>query len=161
MRIFRELIETFNGEQIDLPRWCTPRLEWSRRRLATQVRGILTEIVQDKYAARSTTGASSRSILDMSLKDIDGLSADTLNVTCDQLSSFLFAGHDTTGTTIAWVLYELFRTPHALRAVRAELDDLFGTEATQEAIVSRLLAPGGEELIYRMSYTSAVIKETL
>ncbi|KAJ4423895.1 hypothetical protein N0V82_001481 [Gnomoniopsis sp. IMI 355080] len=161
MRTFRELIETFTGEQIDLPRWCKPRLEWKRRRLAKQIRGMLTDIVQNKYAERSNTSIPARSILAMSLKDMDRLSPTVLDVTCDQLSSFLFAGHDSTGTTIAWTLYELYRTPHALQAVRTELDNLFGTETTQEAIVSRLLAPGGEELIYRMSYTSAVIKETL
>lgn len=161
MRIFRELIETFSSEQIDLPRWCTPRLEWNRRRLAKQIRGILAGIVRDRHAERTNTSIPARSILAMSLKDLDSLSPTAVDVTCDQLSSFLFAGHDTTGTTIAWTLYELFRTPHALQAVRAELDDLFGTETSQETIVSRLLAPGGEELIYRMSYTSAVIRETL
>lgn len=63
-----------------------------------------------------------------------------LNVTCDQLSSFLFAGHDTTSSIIAWVLYELYRTPRALLAVRAELDELFGPDTTQNEVSARLLA---------------------
>lgn len=174
MRLFRALIETFTSEQIDLPRWCTPGLEHTRRRLAAQVRDILTAIVKDKFAEQQqqrshhNSGSSSppQSILAMSLQGmVDGGSLssddDTLAVTCDQLSSFLFAGHDTTGTTVAWVLYELYRTPRALRAVRAEVDGLFGVGTGAEGVVARLRGPGGEGLVRRMVYTSAVIRETL
>ncbi|KAG8412485.1 hypothetical protein J3459_015949 [Metarhizium acridum] len=74
---------------------------------------------------------------------------------------FLFAGHDTTSTLMSWAFYELSRTPHALRAVRAELDDLFGTDPDPAAVRATLLAPGGKSCLHRMSYTTAVIKETL
>lgn len=97
----------------------------------------------------------------MSLQGIETLTPSTLDVTCDQLSSFLFAGHDTTSTTLAWMFYELSRTPRALCAVREELDGLFGPETTAEAIAARLLGPDGKELIQRMIYATAVIKETL
>lgn len=49
----------------------------------------------------------------------------------------------------------------ALRAVRAELDDIFDSDSSPAAVNARLLAPGGEQLVHRMSYASAVIKETL
>ncbi|ROW04907.1 hypothetical protein VPNG_07040 [Cytospora leucostoma] len=160
MRVFHSLIETYTGEQIDLPRWCTPRLEWKRKRLAEQVRTLLSAIVRDAYAERNER-TKPRSILSMSLQDVGTLTPEVINVTCDQLSSFLFAGHDTTSSTISWMLYELSRTPHALRAVRAELDDLLGPDTSPAAVTARLLAPGGEEIVHRMSYTSAVIKETL
>lgn len=62
---------------------------------------------------------------------------------------------------MAWMLYEVSRTPRALLAVRAELDELFGPDPSPAAVASSLLAPGGEELINRMTHTSAVIKETL
>lgn len=97
----------------------------------------------------------------MSLQSLENLSEKTINVTCDQLSSFLFAVHDTTSTTIAWAFYELSRTPHALQAVRAELDELFGPDPSPAAVAARLLSAGGDELVQRMSYTMAVIKETL
>lgn len=162
MRAFHELIVTFTSEQIDLPWWRTPRLEWKRSRLSKQVRRTLKKITQERFdeskIQQSTRG---RSILSMSLQNPDTLSEKTLNVTCDQLSSFLFAGHDTTSTTIAWSCYELSRTPHALQAVRAELDKLFGPDIGPASVAARLLATGGDELVYRMSYTSAVIKETL
>lgn len=113
--------------------------------------------------AKKNVGSNNRarSILSMSLEGIDTLSPRLLDTTCDQLITFLFAGHDTTSTTIAWMLYEVSRTPRALKAVRAELDELFGPDPGPAAVASRLLAPGGEELLGRMAYTSAVVRETL
>lgn len=160
-RDFRTLIKTYTDEQIDLPWWCTPRLEWRRKKLASQVRVSLKAIVQESHAKQNVGTKRPRSILSMSLEGVDTLSPAFLNTTCDQLSTFLFAGHDTTSTTIAWMLYEVSRTPRALQAVRAELNGLFGPDPSPEAVASRLLAPGGEELLNRMTYTSAVIRETL
>ncbi|POS74875.1 cytochrome P450 52A11 [Diaporthe helianthi] len=158
---FQALIRTYTDEQIDLPWWFTPRLEWKRKSLALKVRELLKAIVQESHAKQNVGTNRPRSILSMSLEGIDTLSPKVLDTTCDQLSTFLFAGHDTTSTTIAWMLYEVSRTPRALKAVRAELDELFGPDPSPAAVASRLLMPGGEELINRMTYTSAVIRETL
>ncbi len=160
MRVFRALIETYNSEHLDLPWWCTPRREWKRYLLEQQIRRSLKAMVRHQHDEKRK-GVSSSSILSMSLQSIDTLTPETVEVTCDQLSSFLFAGHDTTSTLMSWAIYELSRTPHALKAVRAELDELFGPEPSPAAVRARLLAPGGGELIYRMSYTFAVLKETL
>jgi cytochrome P450 len=40
----------------------------------------------------------------------------------DELVTLLLAGHETTATALAWTFERLLRTPHALAAVRAELD---------------------------------------
>ncbi|KAG8158186.1 hypothetical protein KVR01_011947 [Diaporthe batatas] len=160
-RDLQTLIRTYTAEQLDLPWWCTPRLEWQRRKLALQVRQSLKAIVQESFSKKDVGTNRPRSILSMSLEGVDTLSSKMLDTTCDQLSTFLFAGHDTTSTTIAWMLYEVSRTPRALQAVRAELDEIFGPDPSPAAVASRLLAPGGEELVNRMKYTSAVIRETL
>ncbi|KAH9908359.1 cytochrome P450 [Xylariomycetidae sp. FL2044] len=160
MQVFHELIQTYANEQITLPWWCTPRLEWRRSRLSKRVRGTLNSIVRERHAELERA-TKSRSILSMSLQGIQDLTPETVEVTCDQLSTFLFAGHDTTSTTLAWTFYELSRTPHALKAVRAELDELFGTDPDPAAVRAGLTSPGGEEHVYRMPYTSAVIKEVL
>lgn len=99
----------------------------------------------------------------MSLREIatDTLTPEIIDTTCDQLSTFLFAGHDTTSTLMSWALYELSRTPHALSAVRAELDSLLGPNTSPGSIISRLSSPGGEDLLNKMPYISAVLKETL
>ncbi|KAJ3561912.1 hypothetical protein NPX13_g8764 [Xylaria arbuscula] len=84
-----------------------------------------------------------------------------LEETCDQLKSFLFAEHDTTSTTIIWAIYELARTPHALKAVRVELDELFGAGSSSSHVAAKLLSPGSDKIIHKMTYIWAVIKEVL
>ncbi|KAK3368848.1 cytochrome P450 [Lasiosphaeria ovina] len=166
MRDFRALIETYTSDHLDLPWWCTPRTQLRRRQLSRRIRTTLRAMVRARHADAhglrgASAGAGGRSILAMSLRDIGTLTPELVDVTCDQLSTFLFAGHDTTATLMAWAVYELARTPRALAAVRAELDELFGADSSPEAVRDRLLAPGGDELVHRMAYTSAVLKETL
>ncbi|KAI0894408.1 cytochrome P450 [Annulohypoxylon nitens] len=160
MRVFHELIKTYADEQVTLPWWCTPFIEWKRHRLAKRARNTLKSIVRERYAELSQA-SKSRSILSMSLHGVEDLNPRTIDVTCDQLSTFLFAGHDTTSTMLAWTFYELSRTPHALKAVRAEMDELFGPDPNPESVRERLTGPGGEELVHRMIYTTAVIREVL
>lgn len=103
-------------------------------------------------------------ILTLSLQEVGSLTPQIMEETYDQLKTFLFAGHDTTSTTITWSIYELFRTPRALKAVRDELDTLFGPGTGvrgSDSVQEKLLAPGGGELIHRMTYMSALIKEVL
>lgn len=127
MRAYHELIHTYASEQMDLPWFFTPRVEWKRRKLAKQIRSTLAAVVHDAYAERKTVTAKSRSILSLSLQhDIGPLTAQVVDQVCDQLSTFLFAGHDTTSILVSWMFYELARTPHALRALRSELDGIFG-----------------------------------
>jgi cytochrome P450 len=97
----------------------------------------------------------------MSLQNWESLSEQAVEVTCDQLVTFIFAGHDTTGTAIACAFYELSRTPHALKAVRAELDEVFGRDCSPENVADCLTGRGGDQLIQKLPYTSAVLKETL
>lgn len=160
MRVFHQLIQTYADEQVTLPWWCTPLLEWRRSSPAKRTRKTLKYIVRERYTELSHA-TKSRSILSMSLQGVEDLNPKTVDVTCDQLSTFLFAGHDTTSITIAWTFYELSRTPRALRAVCDELDELFGPDTSPASIRARLTGPRGEELVHRMTYITAVIREVL
>ncbi|KAI1112398.1 putative cytochrome P450 monooxygenase [Nemania sp. NC0429] len=164
IRMFKEMISTYADDKLHLPWWLSPWVVAKRRRLGGLISQHLRRIVQGHFA--NTKGLiSSRSILALSLQDTESLTPQILEETCDQLKTFLFAGHDTTSTTIIWAIYELSRTPHALRAVRNELDELFGSKSPtlneQTDIYATLLANGGHTLIRRMTYISAVLKETL
>jgi cytochrome P450 len=134
IRTYHELFETYAREQMDLPWFLTPRTEWKRRRLAKRIKRTLREIVRNAFDKRQTDSIKSRSVLSLSLQDIDTLTPRAVDEACDQLSTFLFAGHDTTSILLSWVFYELSRTPHALKALREELDSIFGPG---ECIVSR------------------------
>ncbi|KAI8629206.1 cytochrome P450 [Xylariaceae sp. FL1651] len=70
---------------------------------------------------------------------------------------FMFAGHDTTASTLAYILYCLEKNPETLAKARAELDELLGTDVSQAgARISE-----DPTVLNRMSYIIACIKESL
>ncbi|RAH60890.1 cytochrome P450 monooxygenase [Aspergillus piperis CBS 112811] len=163
VRLYRELTTTYRrGSSVQWD-WLDPRLNWRRRTLSRRIDQLIAEHIKLKFAElkSKSTEKRSRSVLSLSLQDIDQLNTQVIQETCDQLKSFLFAGHDTTSVVLQWTFYILSRTPRVLDKVRRELDDLFGPDPSPAAVQEKLLAPGGEELLKRMSYTSAVIKEIL
>ncbi|KAI9154649.1 putative sterigmatocystin biosynthesis P450 monooxygenase stcS [Paramyrothecium foliicola] len=137
-------------------------LSKKRAALSSRIGDILKALVRRKHAEMVEAGASPKSrlsVLSLELRDVPALNSSILDETCDQLRTFLFAGHDTPSVLISWVFYELSRTPAALDAVRAELDSLIGPDASPAAVRARLL--GQPDLVQQMPYVSAVIKETL
>lgn len=162
VRLYVELYRTYWDDKADFPWWLIPKTEMKRRRLGKRINVLVKDIIRVKHIEQKTQGVTqSRSIMSLSLQDSNDLSTSLLDETCDQIKTFLLAGHDTASIAISWVLYWLTRTPHALRGVREELDSLLGNERDPEAICARLLLPDGPEMIRKMSYISAVIKETL
>lgn len=154
----------YADDKLQLPWWLMPRIHLKRRRLGQSISQQLEDIVRRSFEdINKGHGTKSRSILALSLQGIQSLTPELVEETCDQLKTFLFAGHDTTSTTITWTIYELSRTPHAMKAVHDELDKLFGQRGTRNLAIVRgkLLAPGGEEIVHQMTYISAVIKEVL
>lgn len=86
-----------------------PRSPW--RRMVT-ARDKLDEIVYAEIARRRRAGVGSDDILDMLLAatDDDGRPLSDREVR-DQAITLLFAGHDTTTSTISFLFYELARAP--------------------------------------------------
>lgn len=74
-----------------------------------------------------------------------------------QVKIFLFAGHDTTATTLAYAYYELARNPDAARKTRAEHDLVLGPDPGE---AGRRIA-ADPTLLNAMPYTLAVVRETL
>lgn len=112
------------------------------------------------------TGAKNkkpRSVLALSFQDEadsrSGLSKEMLQSACDQLKTFLFAGHDTTSIALQRVFYLLHLHPRCLVKIREELRSTFNSSDPQK--IAAILLDKGEELIQRLTYTTAVIKETL
>lgn len=145
-------------------------MQWVRdlrkRRMSQRVDTLLKDHIKRKFAEQMapgyhTTAKKSRSILALSLQDITTLTPEILSQTSHQLKSFLFAGHDTTSILLQWAFYELGRTPRALKAIRRELDHIFGPDPSPAVVRDKLLSSSGDVLIRRMNYVSAVIKETL
>lgn len=66
------------------------------------------------------------------------------------VTTFLLAGHDTTGYQIAWIIIEVSRHPLVLQRIRAELDVIADRSKTVE------LTP---KLLGQMNYLTMVIRE--
>ncbi|KAK0728873.1 cytochrome P450 [Lasiosphaeria miniovina] len=141
--------------------WLRPRVEWHRHQIDSRLNQTLWDMIRQKYAEQKQQGVSQnlRSVLGLSLQGVDHLSDALIKDTGDQIRSFLFAGDDTTAILLGWIFYELSRTPAALKAVRDELDDIFGRDAV--VVREKLVSREGEDAIRRMTFTSAVIKEAL
>jgi cytochrome P450 family 110 len=65
---------------------------------------------------------------------------------CEELMTFLFAGHETTALSLTWAMYHLHQNPEALSALKQELD------ALPDLSPSSLSSAG---------YLKAVVQETL
>jgi cytochrome P450 len=74
-----------------------------------------------------------------------------------QLKVFLFAGHDTTATSICWAFHLLQKNPEALGKMRDEHDKVFGKDTR---ITSQILRQN-PALINAIPYTTSIVKETL
>ena len=70
----------------------------------------------------------------------------------DEMVTMLLAGHETTATSLAWVMHRLMQNPDVLATARAEVASVIGEGP---------LSPGPTaEQIAQLSYLDAVIKET-
>lgn len=154
----------YADDKLFLPWWLIPLTEIKRLRLSVFINRRLREIVGAKLKTLHSaplTGRS-RTILTLALQDVEHITPEILEEAYDQLKAFLLAGHDTTSVLIDWSIYELSRTPHALKAVQEEVKTLFGSDTHDpRAICARLSSSGGAELVHQMTYISAVIRETL
>mmetsp|Transcript_23540 Transcript_23540/g.23741 ORF Transcript_23540/g.23741 Transcript_23540/m.23741 type:complete len:520 (+) Transcript_23540:145-1704(+) len=73
------------------------------------------------------------------------------NELCADIIIFLFAGHDTTGYTLAWVILEICRHPYVLKTIQNELDRLYPNPST----------PIEHRDLYKLEYLLCVIRETM
>ena len=72
-----------------------------------------------------------------------------------QIRLFMFVGHDSTSSTVCYILYLLFGSPEKLRQLRDELKSVFGSNDVPSQIIEQ------QQLLNHLPYTTAVIKETL
>ncbi|KAF4634131.1 hypothetical protein G7Y89_g3984 [Cudoniella acicularis] len=74
-----------------------------------------------------------------------------------QIRTFLFAGHDTTSSTICHMFYLLNKNPAALKKLRNEHDSVLGSDlSTAASVISN-----NPQTLNQLTYTTSVIKEAL
>ena len=97
-----------------------PRTPWARMQ---EARRRLDRVIFGEIARRRAAGEEREDVLSllMAARDDDS-SRFTDQELRDQVMTLLFAGHDTTTSTVTFLLYELARHPEALRTLLDEQD---------------------------------------
>jgi cytochrome P450 len=120
-----------------------PGSPWRQMRRAARALDALIYAELSDRRARSRSGAEpGADILGLLLdaRDEDGNSLGDRQIR-DEVMTLMFAGHDTTTSTVSFMFYELARNPHVLETLLAEQDaQLAGRPPTVAALT------GGDEL---------------
>jgi cytochrome P450 len=97
-----------------------PHTPWARLQQAARK---LDTLIYSEISRRRATGARGQDILSLLLDahDEDGNTLSDLQIR-DEVMTLLFAGHDTTTSTVSFMFYELARHPEILARLLAEQD---------------------------------------
>ena len=103
-----------------------PRTPFTRMQ---QARRALDAVIFEEIARRRRTGERGKDVLSL-LLDASDEQGDQLTdqQIRDEVMTLLFAGHDTTTSTVAFMFYELARHPDVVAALREEQDRVLGDE---------------------------------
>ena len=152
---FRPLVHWYNTWQMD--KYISP---------AVDARFDLYRTASSPKTSSSSV-AHGKSVIDLTLtaylKQKDSNSSSEVidplfkKIAINQMKLFLFSGHDTTSSTICYVLYLLSTHPHVLSRVRAEHDNFLGSDPSQAA--NRISKD--PFLLNKLPYTTAAIKESM
>ncbi|XP_066595542.1 cytochrome P450 4C1-like [Prorops nasuta] len=102
----------------------------------------------DEFLGKQKRKAFLDLLLDASEKDSNPLSLTELR---EQVDTFMFAGHDTTGVAITWALFCLGNEPEVQERVHDELRDVFGDSKK----------PATTKELTELKYLDRVLKEVL
>jgi cytochrome P450 len=113
-----------------------PRTPWARMIAA---RNQLDALVFGEIARRRRTGARGQDLLSLLLdaSDEDGFRLSDRHVR-DEVMTLMFAGHDTTTSSVCFLLYELARAPALAERVARELDRAHSSELLERALEEAL-----------------------
>ncbi|HEY9629444.1 MAG TPA: cytochrome P450 [Coleofasciculaceae cyanobacterium] len=110
-----------------------------------QVHQLLQAEIEERRTQESEARTDVLSLM-MAARDEQG-QAMTDDELRDELLTILFAGHETTATTLAWAFYQIHQRPEVREKLLAELDSLGENPPPME--------------ISQLSYLSAICQETL
>ena len=150
-------------------RWADPFRRMSIRENTRIMRDfMLPRILQRLNPEFLANKTNVKSVIDLAIKEYQKEIATSkidprkpgegfINSVIAQLKLFMFAGHDSTATSICWLLHCLQKNPVKLKRVRAEHESVFGADLT--TITSQLKS--SPHLLNLLPYTLASIKESL
>jgi cytochrome P450 len=126
-----ERVLAFFSTDIPLRLLRGPGSPWQRQQQATRA---LNRILYAEIGRRRATGERGEDVLSLLIDahDEDGQMLSDAQVR-DEMMTLLFAGHDTTTSTVAFMFYELARQPRIAARLQAEQDHLLAGRAPTAA----------------------------
>ncbi|EDN98258.1 hypothetical protein SS1G_13116 [Sclerotinia sclerotiorum 1980 UF-70] len=134
--------------------------------------GYLDKVLDARFAEKEGNASKSKKkpVIDVALDeyilqqeednialDDRGLDQTFKQVSIDQMKTFLFAGHDTTSSTIAYTYHLLGENPKCLAKARDELDRVFGKDLAKTGDMIK----ENPSIVNQLPYVYSCIKETL
>jgi cytochrome P450 len=107
-----------------------------------RARRRLDEVIFSEIAQRRASGARGEDLLSLLLdaRDEEGHALSDAHVR-DEVMTLLFAGHDTTTSTVTFLVHELDRAPDVRAWLEEELDDVLGDRPLEPAHLSGTALP--------------------
>ncbi len=130
---------------VPLPMWLPTQTNREFWQVNNTIRTALTTIMED----RRKSSEPHNDLLDMLLSMIDVAGGFTQNQMIYEMSSIVFAGHETTATTLTWLIYALSQHPEIEQKLLTELDTVLEGRSPTMADLANL------------PYLNQVINETL
>lgn len=147
---------------------------WRRFKLWANYRTMSSHLTpylkQRTLEIQSDGQVTDKTLIDLIVKSIDEekdgsdsatpplvVDAAFVEMAVGQIVTFLFAGHDTTATTICWLLHTLSQHPEVLEKVRAEHNAVLGPDPAGAAAAVRR----DPHLLNALVYTHAAVKESM
>ena len=136
--LFEQALAFFTSETT-LRMFRGPLTPWARMQQAAR---SLDQLIYSEISSRRSTGERGEDILSLLLDahDEDGSTLTDLQIR-DEVMTLMFAGHDTTTSTVAFMFYELAHHPEILARLYAEQDSqLAGGQPSASQLMSGELA---------------------
>lgn len=140
------------------------RRPFVERRNTRVMNNYIDHQIAQRWATRSQRGRS-KYVIDLAfetfLKDKGRAAKDDLDPefrrdAIDQIKIFLFAGHETSSSTLCYCFYYATKYPKVLARARKELEDVFGKHTDIEEAIRQQPV-----LLNKLEYITAIIKESL
>jgi cytochrome P450 len=168
----RQISWTPSANSINPLAGLNPIRPFAQRYYTRKMNNYVEKVLDDRYA--SSNGASSKSrrkpAIDLALdeytqqqkdekvaKNARGIDKAFKTNAIDQMKTFIFAGSDTTSSTMAFSYLLLNQYPEELVKARAELDSVFGPDSRQTGE----LIKQNPNLVNSLQFISGVLKEVL
>lgn len=140
---------------------------WKYHASVKKLNGYVSDLInarralRRKEASQKTETTRKQDILDKVLQaapcDAEWTSA-SLSQVCDEVKTFILAGHETSASMLAWTLYELSQNKTLADKLRKQADDVYGPA---RAPSERSSIPDKDVLTAKLDYADCCLRESL